>query len=545
MSQSTYPEFSELYVISDLHLGGEEPNGQIFRQGKRLENFIRRLESDAKGLDGKLALVLAGDVIDTLPPYQNIPCSYIHIDNAVEIVNRIMKNPSFRCVFCALSSFLDNDKCELVILSGNHDLELALPEVQETILHKIAGNDSAKRGKVRFITQGIGFRCKVGTKTIYVTHGNETDEWNHVDHEQLREFTHAQALGHVFNSTAWIPNYGTKLVVDIMNKFKKEHPFIDLLKPETSAAMGILVALQPDAYQHCLSVLWLKAKSKMQTNTVLRQELSAFQDESGSLRGFNETSFKENYSQVYFSDIDLVAEVERMQKKGIKPDEWVSDGDLSLSIWDGVNNGYSRGKECFFDLIDDVKKFGNDVKRWEKSFEYILHLRGSDDESEALRESLKLWLRNDSSFDLENKDDTFQRILNQITEGEGIDIAIAGHTHLPRWIEPRINEQQPVYLNTGTWARIMGLRKEWLNDKTAFREIFDNLKPKSVDSLDKMDALDKAQITTANGKTNLILDITVAAHVSVSSDKPKLVHINKEGNEEDIPLKNNILEWPQ
>jgi len=39
--------------------------------------------------------------------------------------------------------------------------------------------------------------------------------------------------------------HGTKLVYDIMNDFKEEFRFVDLLKPEMPAVVLILLALKP------------------------------------------------------------------------------------------------------------------------------------------------------------------------------------------------------------------------------------------------------------------------------------------------------------
>ena len=42
-SRAYVPSYSELYSISDLHLGGARPGGQIFCQGARLKAFLEQL----------------------------------------------------------------------------------------------------------------------------------------------------------------------------------------------------------------------------------------------------------------------------------------------------------------------------------------------------------------------------------------------------------------------------------------------------------------------------------------------------------------------
>ena len=60
-------QYDELYVISDIHLGGEktdEGNFQIFKYGKRLAGFINKITTTRPA--DKVALVLNGVVFDSL-----------------------------------------------------------------------------------------------------------------------------------------------------------------------------------------------------------------------------------------------------------------------------------------------------------------------------------------------------------------------------------------------------------------------------------------------------------------------------------------------
>src|SRR5262245_11458443 len=63
----TLPVFDELYVVSDMHMGGRRDdagNFQIFNQGPRLGRFIDYIT--ARRPDGQVGLVLNGDVFDSL-----------------------------------------------------------------------------------------------------------------------------------------------------------------------------------------------------------------------------------------------------------------------------------------------------------------------------------------------------------------------------------------------------------------------------------------------------------------------------------------------
>ena len=92
---------------------------------------------------------------------------------------------------------------------------------------------------------GAGFACTVGGAGVLCIHGNEVDDWNVTDYEALRRNICDEVQGRP-SLVEWIPNAGTKLVIDVMNRIKARYAFIDLLKPENQAAVRVLVALNPD-----------------------------------------------------------------------------------------------------------------------------------------------------------------------------------------------------------------------------------------------------------------------------------------------------------
>ena len=90
---ASLPRYDELYSISDLHLGGALPKGQIFCRGERLKAFLEALSKKP----GPLALVIAGDLFDSLP-YLSGTGTYVAVDGAAGIVEAIAANrPSRRC----------------------------------------------------------------------------------------------------------------------------------------------------------------------------------------------------------------------------------------------------------------------------------------------------------------------------------------------------------------------------------------------------------------------------------------------------------------
>ena len=83
-------------------------------------------------------------------------------------------------------------------------------------------------------------------------------------------------------------------------------------------------------------------------------------------------------------------------------------------------------------------------------------------------------------------------------------MVITGHTHLPRWIDAR--EQRVTYLNAGAWARVIGLRPEFLT-ADAFGAVYESLTTATMNSLDQASpSIDGAPVP-------LVLDACAAAHV--------------------------------
>lgn len=167
---SDFPAYDEVHVISDIHMGGNRPNFQILKETQRLAGYIGWVSQQCPA--GQVALVLNGDVFDTLA--EELP-GYIAVEQAVAVVDRIMKDPSFACVWDALAAFVAVERRTLVFIIGNHDIEMSFPTVQRFIRTRLAGDDLVKRARIEFSTTGAGYTCTVGGARIYCTHGKK---WN-------------------------------------------------------------------------------------------------------------------------------------------------------------------------------------------------------------------------------------------------------------------------------------------------------------------------------------------------------------------------------
>jgi len=479
MSDFILSRFDELYVVSDIHMGGP-PKFQILNQGLRLGTLIRQLATVRPG--ERVGLVLNGDVVDSLAEEID---GYVAMDEAPQMMERIYKDPAFAPIWDGLAAFVREPGRRLVIVLGNHDIEMVLPSVESSIRTRLAGNDDAAHGRIAFATQGMGFACLVGHARVFCTHGNEVDAWNIVDYDALRELAISQNAGAPFDRAKWVPNAGTQLVKDVMNSVKRRYAWIDLLKPETQAALGTLVVLDPGQ----------AAKIEKITSA-----LSAYVNQiKGTLKLWGWLSAED----------PKMASMAQPQPPTLPQ----LLGPNLLDAVQGPGSGASRDPakmllQAEHSLADPTRRqpivasntetLGMPGMLWDR-------LRGVE-AAEALRRALKDWLAKDRSFDITERDQTFRDVTRRV--GAAVDFVVTGHTHLERALRIQDGVDR-FYYNCGTWIRLLRFTDFVLDRPEAFREIYQTL----ADG--KMDTLDRATIPTASGaRESFVLDRTSVVRIS-------------------------------
>ncbi|MEW6585894.1 MAG: metallophosphoesterase [Nitrospirota bacterium] len=424
--------FDELYVVSDLHMGG--PAGhQIFSQGKTLAAFIRKLS----GKTGKkTGLVLNGDIVDFLAEPDP---SYLDPRNAVAKLKRIVfDDAAFKEVWSALMDFAAADDHHLVLVLGNHDVELALPEVKNWLLNTLSKGAPAARGRITICFDGAGFACNVGSRRVFCTHGNEVDTWNLIDYRQLRNV--AMALNCGKTPEAWTPNAGTKLVIDVMNKIKQQHAVVDLLKPEIEAAVPIVIALKPEYLKNIGQVLKVAARLGMDSVWHRAGFLSA-EEQQAEERKTEEKELSRVLNKYFDYGTSPQLTAEALMKTAYKS---LDDADSAF---------------CSSGVDDEFLGV----------FDYIAAICSSREKrSEKLRNALRKKLENDKSFDMEHKDATFKELDKQV--GADVHFIVAGHTHLQRAFAR--DSADSYYFNSGTWARIIALTDKVLDNPEQFDRVY-------------------------------------------------------------------------
>jgi UDP-2,3-diacylglucosamine pyrophosphatase LpxH len=225
------PSRESLFVISDLHLGGDTGFQICTERGRR------RLASFIRSLPGQLApsqqahLVLAGDIVDFLAEQ---PFAAFTPDDSAATAKlaRIMNHGGTADIWGALREHVSAGH-SLTLMLGNHDLELSLPGPRR-LLHQRISHRS-----VEFLYDNQAFV----RGPVLIEHGNRYDDWNVVPHDALRAVRSALSRREAPPPMPTVA--GSELVTGVMNGLKRQYAFIDLLKPENEAALPLLAVLDP------------------------------------------------------------------------------------------------------------------------------------------------------------------------------------------------------------------------------------------------------------------------------------------------------------
>ena len=212
--------------LSDLHLG----NGgffDIFAGGNSLADLMEWVGP------GPTRVVLNGDILDLLLDEEELDGPLL--PRSLRQVEACLGHAP---THGALQSLFDVTRRggEVIVLTGNHDLELGLTEVQHFLINNLMPGDTNAHANVHFHTPDSPVILSVGGLNILAAHGEHDDPRNKVDHHSLRspEFRHPA---------------GSWLVKKILNPLKTRYGlrFLDTLKPDFRGAVLAALAVKPAA----------------------------------------------------------------------------------------------------------------------------------------------------------------------------------------------------------------------------------------------------------------------------------------------------------
>jgi UDP-2,3-diacylglucosamine pyrophosphatase LpxH len=447
------------YIISDLHLGGvypvavAEPGRPTADRGFRICTHTADLTRFIDALAAKppenpsIELVVNGDLVDFLaerdPETGMFGAFSFKQSSALRKFEAIVARD--RNVFDALGRFLARGH-RLVILLGNHDIELTMPALRAALAKAVG----ATRGTdYEFLPGGEAY--VVGDALI--EHGNRYDAWNMVDHAGLARISASLSRLQGTNEAEFVPPPGSEMVAQVINPIKEQYKFVDLLKPETGAVVPLILTLEP-GFRRVMGKVALLASRARGAVRVMRGAPAAAPGGIGSdiSAGGGMGDFGSFGSDISAGGFDAPpggvgggASDENAALDALLNDEMGSDAQSVRTVL--AEDGPSA------QIGSDISTIGDIVDRTLGMARLLVARAGSDHRArlDALLAAFRS-LQNDQTFD--QNTETAKEYLDAATglASNGIKHVVFGHTHLAKRI-PLPSEG--FYLNTGTWADVM------------------------------------------------------------------------------------------
>ncbi len=441
-----------VFVISDLHLGGEAEEGpppspnvepskrkrgfRICTHEAELAEFINALAGINRAA---VELVINGDMVDFLAERtgnDEKQWSPFHYPESVALARFADIIRRSAVVFNALKGFVTTPNHRLVILPGNHDLELNLPAVRRRLREAVGATGAAD---YEFIAHGEAYR--VGD--VLIEHGNRLDDMNFADYAVMRHLCGLLSRGMAVDPKfEFRPPAGSELVAQVMNDLKKDYGFIDLLKPEAEAAFPVILALAPERRSKLVSVAWMLYKGKQRRKEQLRRyesNISAVEADAGSRKAIAPKRRSDPLGDllektVHRRDFAKPARTQRRSTSGTSEISLLDQASTLLALLKG------KPEECW----DESRLFD-------------------------LRDAL-LAFQGQNCFDQLKETDVKYLEGAEALAFEPIRHVVFGHTHLAKRVKLT---RGGYYFNSGTWADLLELPRAILDQSRTLLPLAD------------------------------------------------------------------------
>lgn len=447
---------SQVYVISDLHLGGRPPSqespGFQMCSGKGqhlLEQFIQHLTRRARS--HSVQLVINGDIVDFLAE-EDFAAFTADGAQAAAKLRRVLKNTA--PIWMALRLFLQAGG-RLTLMLGNHDLELSFPESRR-ILREVLGP-----GNLEIIVDN---EALVIADSVLIEHGHTYDAWNAVDHHQLRELRarSSRRLSH----PAFVPSPGSSLVARVMNRIKERHAHVDLMHPEIHMAISLLIAVDPGVLHELPEVLELR-------RVAARRQAGVDQD-----RFIAHVAAEDEIEQFIGEFVDsaaLAAAVQRGRAEAPAPPP------VAAAVAGSESLGYIGATLPVLRPVEERPPAARPTGLLQcvrAAIRVIRSLLRSEPGGKAKDIAAALYLLADKqrqTFDTRHEEERYLGPAKQAIRDGRFQYVIYGHTHLAKRVPifrddtPGTSPQLGTYLNTGTWADLMQVPESFLKDDPSRR----------------------------------------------------------------------------
>jgi UDP-2,3-diacylglucosamine pyrophosphatase LpxH len=396
-----------------------------------LAEFIDNLLEKSNYESGeRFELVLAGDVVDLLSVENQSSNSWealsIKSDEAIFKFNKILNSPMISKVVASLKNLLAHADCSMTVMVGNHDVELVFPGVQAIFL-KLFGELAEK---IRVFSDGKAYQ--IGG--LLIEHGNRYDGANWNDWSGLWAAASAYSRFESFSKPIHA-SPGSEMVARVINHYKKDYPFIDLLQPCSERTLLLLAALEPG-----IALQFNSLKRAWWTNRAAESELDGRQPPHTEQISCYSTPTKDLFLSEAFNDFyrDLT------QPHGVD--------EVSNVFGIALKSTYSG----FHKELNNSKPINQKLKK----------------ELIAIINSLNSHSNQPPSADQYSK--AAKRIID-VSSG-AIDVVIMGHTHQARIVDISKDGKQR-YINTGSWADVI-IAPKWSQnvDDNSVKKFFRDLR---------------------------------------------------------------------
>ena len=220
-------------VISDLHLGAGTVVGgkrnclEDFHYDREFMGFIEYYSSNEYA-KREVELIINGDFFDLLAvPFVNFfDDEYWSEEASLEKLKIIIK--AHQEVMDSLGQFLSKGQKTITYIIGNHDAEFVHPSLRKYLLEQFKEED---RDKFKIILESTEYTPVEG---VLLQHGHES--------EMAHQFYADECLvkddqGSVY----FLPPWGSYYVTRVINKFKEEREYINIVRPIRKAIINGLI----------------------------------------------------------------------------------------------------------------------------------------------------------------------------------------------------------------------------------------------------------------------------------------------------------------
>jgi len=259
-------------------------------------------------------------------------------------------------------------------------------------------------------------------------------------------------------------NAGSYLVVNLMNQVKQRYPFVDLLKPETTAALRLLALIGDESVRASIrKVVEFSVATMRGQRAVAEGRLGSDDTTAAAAQPLPQAELLSLYDEAFADDTFDSGPPTDSSERFLQQAE------------EDLDRGLSASEMALRD--SSPATLGGFTR-------YLWGWLTGEVPDERIRAAMLDWLQDDHTFAVDEPDDQFRRLAD--TTSPAVDFLIAGHTHLARALR---RESGGYYFNSGTWSQLIALTPVLLGDAARFATVLAAMRAHSMQALKSVPGL--------------------------------------------------------